>query len=102
MPDTMISQTDTPATPAYCGVMDRYRSPQIGKLVAARAKATTKIKAIIKDRKADIPNKTGGRGYQYSYADLATVLDAVEDAISEQGMAIFQVTQDRGRDGTYL
>ena len=102
MPDTMIPQTDTPATSAYCGVMDRYRSPQIGKLVAARAKASKAIKSIIKGKKADIPNKSGGRGYQYSYADLADVLDAVEDAISEQGLAIFQTTQDRGKEGSYL
>ena len=32
----------------------------------------------------------------------ASVLEAVEDAISEQGLAIFQTTQDRGREGTYL
>jgi hypothetical protein len=102
MPDTMIPQTDTPATPACCGVMDRYRSLQIGKLVAARAKASAKIKSIIKAKKADIPSKTGGRGYQYAYADLADVLEAIEEAISEQGLAIFQTTQDRQREGTYL
>jgi hypothetical protein len=101
MPDTMI-QTDMPAAPASCGVMDRYRSPQIGKLVAARAKASAKIKAIIKDKRAEIPSKTGGRGYQYAYADLADVLEAVEDAISEVALAIIQTTQDRGRDGTFL
>jgi len=102
MPDTMLQTDPAPAlTPASCGVMDGYRSAQIGKLVAARAKASAKIKAIIKDKKADIPNKNGGRGYQYAYADLADVLDAVEDAISEQGLAIFQTTQARG-NGTFL
>ena len=30
------------------------------------------------------------------------MLEAIEEAISEQGLAIFQTTQDRGRDGTYL
>src|SRR3954454_17925222 len=101
MPDTMI-QTEIAAPQQGGGIMEGYRSPSIGKLVAARAKASAKIKAIIKDKKADIPNKNGGRGYQYAYADLADVLEAIADAISEQGLAIFQTTQDRGRDGTYL
>lgn len=102
MPDTMLNTDAAPAVPASCGVMSGYRSDQIGKLVLARAKASAKIKAIVKDKKATIPTKTGGNGYQYAYADLATVLDAVEDAISEQGLAIVQTTQDRGREGTFL
>lgn len=102
MPDTMIQAANiAPDLPASSGIMTGYRSAQIGKLVSARAKASTKIKAIIKDKTADIPNKSGGRGYQYAYADLATVLDAVEDAISEQGLAILQTTQARS-NGTYL
>ena len=104
MPDTMIQTDYTPAlTPASCGVMDGYRSPSIGKLVAARAKASTKIKAIVKDKQAKIESRSaGGRSYSYQYADLADVLEAIEEAISEQGLAIFQTTQDRSRDGTYL
>jgi hypothetical protein len=84
------------------GIMDGYRSPSIGKLVSARAKAGKAIKSIIKDKKAEIPGKDGKRGYQYSYADLAAVLEAIDDAISDQGLAIFQTTQSRARDGTYL
>ena len=104
MPDTMIQTEATPAPiPASCGVMDRYRSPSIGKLVAARAKASTKIKAIVKAKQAKVESrKEGGRSYSYQYADLADVLEAIEEAISEQGLAILQTTQDRGRDGTFL
>jgi hypothetical protein len=104
MPDTMI-QTEVspvPLIPASTGIMDGYRSVSIGKLVSARAKSSAKIKAIIKDNRAKIENKSGGRAYEYAYADLADVLDAVEDAISEQGLAIFQTTQDIGREGSYL
>lgn len=101
MPDTMLNTEAAPDLPASCGVMDGYRSPSIGKLVCARAKASKSIKAIIKDKMAEIPTKNGGRGYQYAYADLATVLDAVEDAISEQGLAIIQTTQSRS-NGTFL
>jgi hypothetical protein len=99
MPDTMIPPDA--AAPASCGVMDRYRSPLIGKLVGARAKASGHIKAIIKDKKASIPTKTGGPGYQYRYADLADVMEAVEPALAEQGLAMFQTTVDRDRS-TYL
>jgi hypothetical protein len=95
MPDTMLPTTAAAEPASLCGVMDGYRSPSIGKLVLARAKATQGIKSIVKDLKADIPNKNGGRGYQYSYADLASVMGAIEDAISAQGLAIFQTTQTR-------
>jgi hypothetical protein len=44
----------------------------------------------------------GGRSYSYQYADLADVLEAIEEAISEQGLAVLQTTQDHGRDGTFL
>jgi hypothetical protein len=104
MPDTMVQTDPAPAViPASCGVMDGYRSAQIGKLVAARAKASSKIKAIVKDKQAKVESrKEGGRSYSYQYADLADVLEAIEEAISEQGLAIFQTTQDRDRNGTYL
>ena len=104
MPDTMLPvETASAPPPASCGVMSGYRSPQIGALVAARAKASARIKAIVKDKQARVESrKDGGRSYSYSYADLADVLEAIEDAISEQELAIFQSTQDRGRDGTYL
>jgi hypothetical protein len=80
--------------------MDGYRSPLIGKLVAARAKATASIKAIIKDKTAKVPTKDG-RSYSYAYVDLAGVLDAVSDALAEQELVIVQTTQVRAT-GTYL
>src|SRR4051795_4485848 len=94
MPDTTI-QSSTPA-PSPCGVLSDYRSPLIGQLVAARAKATSEIKRVVKDKTADIPNKNGGRGFQYAYADLAGVMEAVEDALAAQEMALFQTLQERG------
>jgi hypothetical protein len=93
MPDTAISQTSAPAA---LGIVSEYRSPLIGQLVAARAKATKEIKTIIKDKKATIPNKNGENGYQYAYADLANVMDAVDDALAAQEIAIFQTLQERG------
>lgn len=91
MPDTVLQ-----SSPAAFGVASDYRSPLIGQLVAARAKATSEIKKVVKDKTADIPNKQGGRGYAYSYADLAGVMEAVDDALAAQEMALFQTLQDRG------
>lgn len=103
MPDTMIQDITPAQAPVSCGVMSGYRSDSIGKLVSARAKASAKIKAIVKDKKAKVESrKEGGRSYEYAYADLSTIFDSIEEAISEQGLAIIQTTQDRGRDGTYL
>src|SRR3954447_20731998 len=94
MPDTTI-QSSTPA-PSPCGVLSDYRSPLIGQLVAARAKAASEIKRVIKDKTADIPAKSGtGRSYSYSYADLASVMEAVDDALAAQEMALFQTMVDR-------
>jgi hypothetical protein len=101
MPDTMIPTTAMPSV-SPAGIVSDYRSPLIGQLVAARAKATKEIKTIIKDKKAEIPNKNGGRGYQYAYADLADVMDAVDDALAAQEMALFQTIQDRGGKGVVL
>jgi hypothetical protein len=91
MPDTMIAAAEPAA------VASPYRSALIGQLVAARAKATKEIKTIVKDKKATIPNKNGGAGYQYAYADLADVMEAVDDALAAQELALFQTIQDRGK-----
>src|SRR5947209_3779430 len=89
-----------PTMPACPSILDGYRSQQIGKLVTARAKATAGIKAIVKDKVATVPTKTGG-SYRYSYADLADVLDAVADALAEQELVLLQTTQARA-GGAFL
>src|SRR4051812_26794016 len=94
MPDTMLATAATPLSPA--GVVSEYRSALIGQLVSARAKATSEIKRIVKDKKAEIQGKPGGRSFSYAYADLADVMDAVDDALAGQEMALFQTMQERG------
>jgi len=102
MPDTMIQTEITPVqVPASCGIMEGFRSPQIGKLVLARAQATKEIRSIIKDKTADIQGKPGGRSFKYAYADLASVMEAVEDALAAQELAVFQTLQDR-KGATFL
>jgi hypothetical protein len=107
MPDTHVATS--PALPVFeapavavagPSILDGYRSAHVGKLVAARAKATAGIKTIIKDKTATVPTKTGGT-YKYAYADLADVLDAVADALAEHELVLLQVTQARA-SGTFL
>ena len=76
--------------PEIKNVMDGYRSESIGQIVAARAKSTAAIKKIVKDRYVD-----AGK-VKYSYAELSDVMDAVDDALAAQELAIFQTLQERG------
>jgi hypothetical protein len=65
------------------------RSETLGAIAKAKAQAQAKFTSLGKDKTADIATRTGGK-YSYSYADLATCLDAVIPALSEVGIALFQ------------
>jgi hypothetical protein len=95
MPDTMISSVETAARPSGAGILSDYRSPLIGQLVAARAKAASDIKRVVKDKKAEVQSRKDGRSYSYQYADLADVMEAVDDALAAHEMALFQTMQER-------
>ena len=64
------------------------RSEQIGDLAAALAKARAAFRPIGKDKTAKI-NSTKG-SFSYSYADLATVVDATASALAANGIAVLQ------------
>lgn len=65
------------------------RSESIGNLAGALATAQAKFRAVTKDKNASIQSKTGG-SFRYSYADLATVVGAIKDALSANGLAVLQ------------
>ena len=65
------------------------RSETIGKLAQAKASAQGKIAAIGKDKSATVQMRNGGQ-FKYSYADLASCLEAVNGPLSEAGIALFQ------------
>lgn len=67
------------------------RSEQIGQLVAALAAAQARFVAIGKDRTARIQSTKGT--FSYTYADLATVVEATRPALTEQGLAVMQPVQ---------
>jgi hypothetical protein len=64
-------------------------SENIGQLIGALAVAQAKFKPVTKDRNASIQSKTGG-SFRYSYADLATGVGAVKDALAANGLAVVQ------------
>jgi hypothetical protein len=64
------------------------KSEQIGQLVAALAKAHAQFKTIGKDKTAKIQSAKGA--FSYTYADLATVIDATLPALSANGLAVVQ------------
>ena len=66
------------------------RSTEIGKLAAALAKAQGQIEHASKDR---VNTHFGSK-----YADLASVIDAIREALSTAGIARHQATMSRGTE----
>lgn len=66
-------------------------SEQIGELVAALALARAKFGVIGKDKRAEVRSDKGA--FSYTYADLASALDATAPALAEQGLAVMQPTR---------
>lgn len=56
----------------------------------AWAKAWASLPEIGRDRKATIAGKEGKQGYEYSYASLSDVLDAVRPVLKANGLAVAQ------------
>lgn len=67
-------------------------SEQINEVSKALAGAQAKFPPIHKDKVATIPGKEGKSGYQYRYANLASIFQAIAAALSAEGLAIVQAT----------
>jgi hypothetical protein len=64
--------------------------PPVGKLAEALARFQAKVKTIVKDKRAKIESAKGK--YEYTYADLASVMETIRGPLSEAGLAISQPT----------
>lgn len=62
----------------------------MGKLSEALSKFQAKVKAIAKDKRAKIESAKGR--YEYTYADLASVMETIRGPLSEAGLSISQPT----------
>lgn len=65
----------------------------IGNLAAALAKAQGAMTPAIIDGKAEVTMKSGGK-YSYTYSSLTSVWSAIRKPLSDNGLAIFQTTDD--------
>lgn len=65
-------------------------APIIGQLAAALATFQASVKPIHKDKRAKIESAKGK--YEYTYADLASVIDAIRAPLSAAGLAVSQPT----------
>jgi hypothetical protein len=66
------------------------QSESVASIAAALAKAQGEMTAPKKDRTAKIASDKGK--YEYSYADLASVIDCVRQALSKNGLSFTQTT----------
>jgi hypothetical protein len=67
-------------------------SDTIDQVSAALAAAQAKFPLIHMDKTATIPGKDGKSGYQYRYANLASIFQAIAPALSGNALAIVQGT----------
>lgn len=63
------------------------QSEQINELVTALSKAQMEFKPVKKDQEAK------GKSFSYHYADLATVLEAVREPLSKNGLCLMHTTE---------
>lgn len=66
------------------------RSNEIDKLNAAIFELTQKIEPVFKAGKADIRAKDGGKGYEYKFAKLENVQEAIQEPLRKCGLMINQ------------
>jgi hypothetical protein len=85
--DGLINTLALPAPPPS------WRSPEIGALAAALAKAQAVIENATREATAQVGG--GEKARKYKYADLAAVLDEARKALSANGLAVTQLTSTR-------
>src|SRR5262245_50608443 len=73
-------------------------SDALGNLAAAKARAQAKFYPVGKDHSAEVYSQRTGKSYSYTYADLATCLDAVIPALSAEALALFQPVRFTGTE----
>ena len=71
-------------------ILHSFQSAEVGELAKALAAAVVKIPTIPKDKTAKIPTKSGG-GFEYKYADLATVIETAMPVLASNGLVVCQV-----------
>jgi len=89
--ETTKSEASAPSETAKptCGL--ELASPQIGKLAEALAAAQAVVTQPQKNRVAKVRSRKGeASSYEYRYADLSDVIDAIREPFSKHGLAFTQ------------
>lgn len=73
----------------------KNQSDQINELATALSKMQQQVRSIPKNKTAIIPMKSGGK-FQFSYADLCGILDAVRKPLTDNGLSITQLFANDG------
>lgn len=76
---------------------EKDESPNIGELAQALAKAQGSFPAVAKSSEAEMVTKTGQK-IRYSYADLASIWEAIRAPLAANGLAVVQVASSSGPD----
>lgn len=66
------------------------QSETVGAIAKALSDAQAVMKPPKKGKTAKIPGKDGRQGYDYSYADLADVIECYREPLSKHGLALTQ------------
>src|SRR5512143_1377029 len=78
--------------------VEAMQSEQIDKLAEALAKAQGKIENPPKNKTVSVTTRTGGR-YEFSYADLTAIMDAIKKPLADNGLSYVQYVEEI--DGKY-
>jgi hypothetical protein len=83
--------------------LEEERSPSLGQLVAALARARKEFGEIKKDKEGKIKGQARGSGreyeYTYKYASLDQAIEATADALADQELVVFNGFPEANREG---
>ncbi len=78
------------------------RSEAVDKLVQALAKAQGEIGDIPRNRTVTVQPRSGGQPYQFKYATLSAIIDAIRKPLSNNGLAYTQIISHDADTGYYI
>ncbi len=81
---------------------DQTRSPSVDKLMVALAKAQGEIGDIARNRTVTVTPRSGGQAYQFRYATLDAIIDAIKKPLSDNGITRMQILSHDATGGYYV
>src|SRR6266704_5630786 len=107
-PDTELSQDEIKPTASRSNLSmlealyPPARSRNIGDLVLALSKAQGEFPDIERNRTVTVQPRSGGQPYQFKYATLSAIIDAIRKPLSKNGIAYTQIISHDSDTGFYV